>query len=782
MITPNESLSWQKYPHVFQPLELSNGIILPNRVLMGSMHSGLEGTSMPRWMAKWIDPGNHDDHHDLSRMALYFQERAKGGVGLMVTGGIAPNTQGWTGPFSSQLTNEYEMEQHKVVTDAVHSVMVPIYPNGTTQPARICLQILHTGRYGYHPLVVSASKTKSPISPFTARALSLSGIQETINDFVNTAKLAEQAGYDGVEIMGSEGYLLSQFLSPHTNRRTDHYGGSSLENRSRIVKEMIQQIRQATSSQFIIIFRLSLLDLVQNGLQTEECIQLAIELQNIGVTILNTGIGWHEARVPTIATSVPRAAFAFTTKHVKQLAGTDLTIPFVTTNRINHPQTAEQVLSNHYEGADMVSMARPFLADPYLVYKSANNQVDEINTCIGCNQACLDHVFVGKIASCLVNPRACHEHELQPYVLPPEQRLRMGVIGAGPAGCAFSIAAAQMGHTITLYDKDSMIGGQFNMAKRIPGKEEFYETLRYFETMLYQKYRDQINVQLNTEITYEQMKQLSSSHIDKWIIATGVDPRDPKIPGQDHPNVLSYIDVLKHKKPIGKKVAVIGAGGIGFDVSEYVLHYNPNQENVRADDVDLQQFYKTWGIDPQMKHRGGLVIDDNDKKKGEKDDNHDDNRMIYLLQRKKGKLGAGLGKTTGWIHRATLHQSGCVEMIDQVKYEKIDENGYLHIQIGSDDKKKKRILEVDNIIICAGQVEKQDLVKTAHHDEVLTNNMFMIGGAYAAGELDAKRAIDMATRLAYKIHDQTNVIPGKHIFTSKPSVEEKFYHMMRKFM
>jgi 2,4-dienoyl-CoA reductase (NADPH2) len=726
-------------------------------------------------------------------MSQYFQTRASGGVGLMVTGGIAPNRNGWTSPFSSQLTSEHEMRQHRIITQAVHSVQVPIVQlnSNTTNnnnnnnnsnsvelqehrkqnpqqlpsvPARICLQILHTGRYGYHPFAVSASNTKSPISPFKAKALSTSQVQRTIQDFVTTAVLSKKAGYDGVEIMGSEGYLLSQFLAPHTNHRTDQYGGPSLQNRARLPIEIIQQTRAAVGKEFIIIFRLSLLDLVENGLLFhEECIELAQMIEHAGATIINTGIGWHEARVPTIATSVPRGAFAFTTKALKD--ANVVSIPLVATNRINHPATAESILSSYC--ADMVSMARPFLADPYLLQKSRENREEEINTCIGCNQACLDHVFVGKVASCLVNPMACHETELVVRELPSHQRLKIGVVGAGPAGCAFAITAAQMGHTVTLYDKDTMIGGQFNMAKRIPGKEEFYETIRYFTTMLR---KHNVNVQLQTEMSYETMQAEAN---EKWIIATGVVPRDPKIPGQDHPHVLSYIDVLKHKKTIGERVALIGAGGIGFDVSEYILHYQPEHDGRRATDIQPDQFWNEWGIDIQMQHRGGLV---RKEKKEQKSDTITNQKQIYLLQRKKGKLGAGLGKTTGWIHRATLNHSGQVQMMDDIKYVKIDENGYLHIEQNG----TPRVLEVDNIIVCAGQVEYNDLAKNVS-DDGLSKNVFTIGGAYAAGELDAKRAIDMGTRLALKIHE-SNVVPGQHIFAAKPGVEEKMYNLLQTFM
>ena len=780
-----------KYPLLFTPLNLGDDIgILPNRVLMGSMHTGLEHHSLPNWVTSWLFRNGSDsgsDHHrheeaPLYRMSQYFQERARGGVGLMVTGGIAPNYHGWTSPFSSQLTSDAEMRHHQIVTQAVHAVQVPIVPpshQNETQvqahiqhnpqqlpsvPARICLQILHTGRYGYHPFAVSASATKSPISPFPARALSQSQLQRTIHDFVTTAVLAQRAGYDGVEIMGSEGYLLSQFLSPQTNHRNDTYGGASLANRARLPLEIIEQTRAAVGNNFIIIFRLSLLDLVENGvLFHEECIELAQMIERAGATIINTGIGWHEARVPTIATSVPRGAFAFTTKALKD--ANVVTIPLVATNRINHPETAESILSSH--SADMVSMARPFLADPYLLQKSRENKEGEINTCIGCNQACLDHVFVGKVASCLVNPIACHETELVIRELPTNERLNIGVVGAGPAGCSFAITAAQMGHNVTLYDKDSAIGGQFNMAKRIPGKEEFHETIRYFGTML-QKHN--VNVQLQTVMTHERMRQEGN---DKWIIATGVIPRDPKIPGQDHPNVLSYIDVLKHKKEIGERVAVIGAGGIGFDVSEYVLHYTPQHDGMRAADVQPERFWDEWGIDIKMEQRGGLI----QKDKQQECDTTKNKKQIYLLQRKKGKLGAGLGKTTGWIHRATLNQSRQVQMMDGIKYVKIDENGFLHIEQNG----IPRILEVDNIIVCAGQIEYNELA-TKTSEDTLSKHVFTIGGAYAAGELDAKRAIDMAARLAIRIHDVENVVPGQHAFAAKPGVEEKMYQLMRRFM
>jgi 2,4-dienoyl-CoA reductase (NADPH2) len=685
----------------------------------------------------------------LERMAVYFQERAQGGVGLMVTGGIAPNRQGWTAPFSSHLINLKDAERHKIVTDAVHSVHVPC---GTQSvQARICMQILHTGRYSYTPLAVSASKTKSPISPFQARELDKRGLDTTRSDFVRAAVLAKEAGYDGVEIMASEGYLLSQFLSPRTNLRTDDYGGS-LQNRARLPLQIVRETRNAVGRDFIIIFRLSLLDLVKDGLLFEESLTLAKELERVGVTILNTGIGWHEARVPTISTSVPRGAFAFPSQRLHD-AGV-VNIPIVATNRINHPSTAEDILGR----CDMVSMARPFLADSQLMRKARDGIEDEINTCIACNQACLDHVFVGKVASCLVNPRACHETEMTMEKLPTDKRLKIGVVGSGPAGCSFAITAAELGHDVTLYDKDTQIGGQFNMAKRIPGKEEFYETLRYFKTMMD---KHGVTLELGKEVTHETM---ISSEMEKWIVATGVNPRDPMIPGQNHPNVLSYVDVLKHKKPVGKKVAVIGAGGIGFDVSEYLLYWKGI--DLKATETSKENFWAEWGVDSAMQGRGGLV----------EPIEHTGDRRLYLLQRKKGKLGAGLGKTTGWIHRASLNMTNAVEMLNMVTYDKIDEKGHLHITQDGEP----MILEVDNIVICAGQVECRDLQIDAEGTDI-SGKVYTIGGAFVAGELDAKRAIDMGTRLALKIH-QSTVVPGKHVFKARPGVEEKIFNTLKRFM
>jgi 2,4-dienoyl-CoA reductase (NADPH2) len=548
------------YPTLFSPITLPNGIVLPNRVLMGSMHTGLEGNSIPLWFQKYVlgIPLSSLDQskNSLNAMATYFQERAQGGVGLMVTGGIAPNRSGWTGLGSAHLLSAKDRDAHTVVTEAVHNATMTtttttnMDDETTTMRSKICLQILHTGRYAYHPWAVSASSTKSPISPFTARALTIKEIYQTIDDFTRCATLARDVGYDGVEIMASEGYLLSQFLSPRTNHRTDAYGGPSLENRAKLPLQILQKIKSACGDDFIIIFRLSLLDLVDGGLTWEECIQMARWIEEAGATILNTGIGWHESRIPTIATCVPRAAFVAPTAALK--ATGLLSIPLVATNRINMPQVAEDILKSHE--ADMVSMARPFLADPNFLIKAREGRAEEINTCIGCNQACLDHAFVGKTASCLVNPRAGHETTLPvPTLLPPEDRRKLVVIGAGPAGCALSLVAAQRGHDVTLYDAQADLGGQFHMAKRIPGKEEFHETLRYFRTMLTKH-----NVQMKFHTTITKQDLDAQKHVvDKWIVATGVHPRKWNIKGSDHPNVLSYVDVLRHGVPVGKRVAIV---------------------------------------------------------------------------------------------------------------------------------------------------------------------------------------------------------------------------------
>jgi len=768
------------YPRMFAPLDLGPDIgSLPNRVIMGSMHTGLEGHSIPKMVLPFL--GAQDNHTDLTKMAYYFRERAKGGVGLMVTGGVSPNRQGWVGPFAGKLTTEAERDSHRVVTDAVHSARIPTYsPDApdATEPGRICLQILHTGRYAYHPFAVSASSTKSPISPFPAKELSTSGVKSTVRDFVNCAVLARGAGYDGVEIMGSEGYLINQFLVSKTNHRNDEYGGENFENRMRLAVEIVKETRQACGLDFIIIFRLSMLDLVKDGSSWEEIKALAQALEGAGVTIINTGIGWHEARIPTIATSVPRGAFAFVTKKLRDEK--IVSVPLCATNRINAPETIESILGNG--SADLISMARPFLADPDIVKKSREGKSEEVNTCIACNQACLDHAFVGKTASCLVNPRACHETtiSIEPDSVMPGERLNIGVVGAGPAGMAFTHTAATIGHHVTLFDKSDEIGGQFNMAKRVPGKEEFHETIRYFRVQLEKlKHAGKLDMQLGTEISYSDMESRSGADgndkIDKWIIATGVEPREPNIPGLDHPNVLSYIDVLRHKAKVGKKVAVIGAGGIGFDVSEYLLHHDDaDDHDLRASEVNVDAFLDSWGVDKSNSERAGLDTDKAAKMTKPQ-------REIILMQRKKGKLGKGLGKTTGWIHRSTLLRSKTVEMIAEVSYDKIAENGHLHITIGKGDKKSTRILEVDNIVLCAGQLSKRDLQESAVNlGGDLASNVYTIGGAYEAGELDAKRAIDMGTRLAIRIKDD-DAVPGKQ-FRAPAGAEEKLYGAMMKLV
>ncbi|KAL3817417.1 hypothetical protein ACHAXA_011046 [Cyclostephanos tholiformis] len=810
------------YPRMFESLYLGPHIgHLPNRVIMGSMHTGLEGHSIPKLLLSVLNAD--DDHDDLTEMACYFGERAKGGVGLMVTGGISPNRRGWVGPFAGKLTTETERDRHRVVTDMVHSIRIPTYRRSggggrgvdgidddavITEPGRICLQILHTGRYAHHPFAVSATSTRSPISPFPARGMSLSDVRSTIRDFANCALLAREAGYDGVEIMGSEGYLINQFLASRTNRRTDEYGGS-FDNRMRLALDIVKETRRACGLDFIIIFRLSMLDLVNGGSSWDEITALAQALEDAGVTIINTGIGWHEARIPTIATSVPRGAFSFVTKKLRDEKV--VSVPLCATNRINAPSTVESILGNG--SADLVSMARPFLADPDIVRKSREGRDQEINTCIACNQgkrafevsllarvssehkiylisfplpilACLDHAFVAKTASCLVNPRACHETELsiEPDSVSPEDKLNIGVIGSGPAGMSFAFTAATIGHHVTLFEKSNEIGGQFNMAKRIPGKEEFHETIRYFTVQLEKlKNEGKLALRLGTEISYPEMERRSSEgyddqKIDKWIIATGVDPRVPMIPGINHPSVLSYIDVLRNKAKIGRSVAVIGAGGIGFDVSEYLLHHDDSDDHdKKAHEVDTDEFLKNWGVDKSLSERGGLLSE-------EEAEITKPRREIILMQRKKGKLGAGLGKTTGWIHRSTLVRSNCVEMLSEVSYDKIDENGHLHITIGKGNKKKSRLLEVDNIVLCAGQTSNNELAKAAvETGSDLATKVFTIGGAYEAGELDAKRAIDMGTRLALRIFDDT-VVPGQHAFNADIGAEEKLYKTMMKMM
>lgn len=669
------------YPYLLEPLDLGF-TQLRNRTLMGSMHVGLE-----------------EEKNGFEKLAAFYAERAKGGVGLIVTGGISPNVAGWVAPFGGRMSSNRHAKKHKVVTDAVHQA-----------GGKICMQILHTGRYGYHPFAVSASAMKSPITPFKPRALSNKGVLRTIKDYVNCAALAKQAGYDGVEIMGSEGYLINQFFCQRTNHRDDQWGGS-LENRARLAIETVRQTRDRVGSDFIIIYRLSMLDLVEGGAPWDEVVYLAKEIEKAGATLINTGIGWHETRVPTIATSVPRAAFTWITKRMKG----EVSLPLITTNRINTPEVAEQVLQNG--DADMISMARPFLADADFVVKAQRNQSDQINTCIACNQACLDHVFERKRASCLVNPRACYETEL--IFKTTANKKRLAVIGAGPAGLSFATYAAERGHEVHLYDKATEIGGQFNYAKQVPGKEEFYETIRYFKRRIEVT---GVQLHLDQEMT---TTALAESDFDEIILATGIKPRNLDIEGIENDKVMTYIDVLRDHKPVGKRVAIIGAGGIGFDVAEYLVE----QENLTT---NSEKWLAHWGIDKTFENPGAL---------SEPQVNHSE-REVYLLQRKSTKVGGGLGKTTGWIHRTSLvnHQ---VKMVNSVSYEKIDDKG-LHIKIAEQEK----LLEVDNIIICAGQEPLRDLQqglleagKTVH----------IIGGADVAAELDAKRAIRQGAELAVAI-------------------------------
>ncbi|MGB0638450.1 MAG: FAD-dependent oxidoreductase [Myxococcota bacterium] len=669
-----------KYPHLLSPIDVG-GVTLPNRVLMGSMHVGLE-----------------EEWGRLEKMAAYFAARAKGGVGLIVTGGVSPNLAGGVKPFAAKLSNSYEVWKHRVVTDAVHK-----------EGGRIAMQILHAGRYAYLPWSVAPSALKSPITPFTPKALSKRGVENTIRDYVNCAKKAQQAGYDGVEIMGSEGYLINQFIVKRTNKRTDEWGGP-YESRIRFAVELVKRTRKAVGDKFIIIYRLSMLDLVKDGSSWEEVIHLAKEIESAGASIINTGIGWHEARVPTIATMVPRAAYTWVTARLKG----EVSIPLVTSNRINMPDTAEQVLSSG--DADMVSMARPFLADPEWVNKAEADKADEINTCIACNQACLDLVFQNKRASCMVNPLACYETEVS--LLPTTDPKNVAVVGAGPAGLAFATSAASRGHTVTLFEASDRIGGQFNMAKKIPGKEEFNETLRYFQKQIE---LTGVQVQLGTRVD----PGMLSEGFDAVVIATGVNPRKLTLPGIDHPKVLSYIDVIAKEKPVGDSVAIIGAGGIGFDVAEYLAHQPES-----GDAID--QYLQEWGVDRRMSEPGGLM-------------EHQDSppaRTITLCQRKKGKLGAGLGKTTGWIHRSALKKKN-VTMLDQCQYERIDDEG-LHLTVAG----TPQVLDVDNIVICAGQTPQQELLAPL---EAAGVNVHIIGGAFQAGELDARRAFDQGTRLAARI-------------------------------
>ena len=666
------------FPHLFQPLDLGF-TQLKNRVLMGSMHTGLE--EMP------------DGH---LRMAAYYGERARGGVGLIVSGGFGPNEEGNTHETTKRMVTDDDIAKQRVVTDAVHA-----------EGGKICLQILHTGRYGGSPKLVAPSPIQAPINPFKPNPLDEAGIQKQIDDFVFTAVQAQRAGYDGVEIMGSEGYFLNQFIALRTNQRDDDWGGT-YENRIRLPIAVVKAVRAAVGEEFIIIFRLSMLDLVEGGSSADEVVQLGLELEKAGVTIINTGIGWHEARIPTIATKVPRAAFSWVTAHFRK----QLNVPVITSNRINTPEVAEEILARG--DADMVSMARPFLADAEFVIKAEQNRSNEINTCIGCNQACLDHIFSGKLTSCLVNPRACAETELVIY--PTEQARKIAVIGAGPAGLAAATTAARRGHQVTLFDSASEIGGQFNIAKQIPGKEEFYETLRYFAVQIE---KTAVNLQLNTRVTTEQLNQ---SDFDEVILATGIAPRTPAIDGIDHPSVIGYLDAINHPERVGKRVAVIGAGGIGFDVSELLSHSGESaSQNIPA-------FMRQWGIDMSFTARSGI--------EGVAPAFPPSPRQIFLLQRKSKRVGSGLGKTTGWAHRAELLAKG-VEMIPGCDYQKIDDAG-LHLSISGEP----RLLEVDSVVVCAGQDPLRELV------EGLTKPVHLIGGADVATELDAKRAIKQGTEIA----------------------------------
>lgn len=673
------------YPHLMAPLDLGF-TTLRNRSLMGSMHTGLEEK-----------PGGFE------RMAAYFAERAKGGVGLMVTGGIAPNDEGGVYSGAAKLSTAEEAEKHLVVTRAVHDA-----------GGKICLQILHAGRYAYSPRQVAPSAIKAPINPFTPKELDEEGIEKQISDFVTCARLAQSANYDGVEIMGSEGYFINQFLAAHTNHRTDRWGGC-YDNRMRLAVEIVRRVREAVGPNFIIIYRLSMLDLVAEGSVWSEIVQLAKAVEQAGATLINTGIGWHEARIPTIATKVPRGAFS---KVTAKLRGS-VNVPLITTNRINTPEIAEQILADG--DADIVSMARPFLADPEFVNKAAAGRSDEINTCIGCNQACLDHTFGGKLTSCLVNPRACHETELN--YLPTIAVKKIAVVGAGPAGLSAATVAAERGHQVTLFDSASEIGGQFNVAKRVPGKEEFSETLRYFGRKLQ---TTGVEVCLNTRVD---VAQLLAGGFDEIILATGIAPRTPAIPGIDNPKVLSYLDVILQRKPVGARVAVIGAGGIGFDVSEFLV-----QQGV-ATSLDREAFWKEWGIDTRLEARGGVA--------GIKPEVHAPARQVFLLQRKASKVGDGLGKTTGWIHRTGLKNKQ-VQMLNSVEYLSIDNDG-LHIRIGEGE---PQVLPVDNIVICAGQDPLREL-----QDGLIAagQNVHLIGGADVAAELDAKRAINQGSRLAAQL-------------------------------
>ena len=679
-------MSTTTYPHLFTPIELpGTGVTLPNRAIMGSMHLGLEEL-----------PGGFE------RLAAFYRERAAGGAALMVTGGISPNPEGQLTAGGAMMHSATDAEPHRLITDAVHDA-----------GGRIALQLLHAGRYGAHPNVVAPSPLRAPISPVTPRELTDADVERTIEDFVAAACLAQSVGYDGVEIMGSEGYLINEFIARETNQRSDRWGGD-LDGRLRLPTEIVSRVRAAVGAEFIIIYRLSMLDLVPGGSTLAEVIELARRVEAAGATVLNTGIGWHEARIPTIAASVPRGAFAWVTRALRE----HVTVPLIATNRINTPGVAEHILASG--DADLVSMARPFLADPEFVAKSAAGTPERINTCIACNQACLDHTFSGKLTSCLVNPRAGHETEL--VITPAASPRRIAVVGAGPAGLACAVTAAERGLDVTLFDAGERIGGQLNVAMRVPGKSEFRETLRYFSVRLEET---GVRVQLGAMAT---AAALTAEGFDEVVVATGVSPRTPEIPGIDHPSVLGYLDVLRDGAPVGDRVAVIGAGGIGFDTAEFLTE-PANSPGLHGEPATTGDFLEHWGVDPAYRQAGGLTIARP----------FTPARQLVMLQRKEGKLGKGLGKTTGWIHRTELTRRG-VEMIGGVEYERIDDAG-LHISVDG----TSRVLAVDSIVVCAGQESRRGLADDLAALGVTTH---LIGGADVAGELDAKRAIDQGTRLA----------------------------------
>ncbi len=670
------------YPHLLEPLDLGH-TTLRNRVIMGSMHTGME------------DRAKH-----LPELAAYFAERAKGGVAMSVTGGYAPNWHGWLSPFGSVMTSKRFADKHRIVTEAVHE-----------HDGKIVMQLLHAGRYGYHPFKRAASTKPSPITPFgKPKAMSAKEVDRTITDFANSAKLARRAGYDGVEIMGSEGYLINQFLTARTNDRTDRWGGSA-ENRMRFPIEIVERVREAVGDDFIVMYRMSLLDLVDDAQSWDETVALAKKIEAAGVSIINTGIGWHEARIPTIVTSVPRGAFSWVTGKLRP----EVSVPVVASNRINTPEIAEEIIASGQ--ADLVSMARPLLSDPYFVAKAAEDRADEINTCIACNQACLDHTFKNQRASCMINPRAGHETSL--VLSPTRTSKRIAVVGAGPAGLAAATELSGRGHTVELFEALPEVGGQFRLAMQIPGKEEFKETIRYYSRRLE---LNGVKVHLGTQATVDDL-----ASFDEVVVATGVEPRIPSIPGVDHPTVVNYQDVIRHRAPVGRRVAVMGAGGIGFDVSEFLLH---------DADESAEHWMERWGVtDPELE-RGGLAT----KLKAPP------RREVVLLQRKATELGKGLGKTTGWVHRQTLKDSS-VEMVKGVTYDRIDDDG-LHITVAVGDSSESRVLDVDTIVLCTGQESVRDLIEPL---EALGKPVHVIGGADVAAELDAKRAIKQATELAARL-------------------------------